>query len=175
MMTKTSNRPGTKTKKDGFAAQQVSLKNRAIAECGLPAQRLKQMAGAIAGGFDCYMDEDDLISESWLAGQEHPGLSKTKIAAFVVQVQRQRRRKSIGATVSIDSQVGEDGDTHAIDVVADEIEPIEQWRLDDPNIDKYLADLAKQTGGCSDRRKRQKMTAQAHKSAFQFGQPTLFD
>lgn len=174
MMSTTSKQVSIKTKRDGFASQQVSLKSRAIAECGLPAHRLKQAAAAIAGGFDSYIDEDDLISEAWLMQHQYPGLGATKITAYVVQVQRQKRRKSIGATISIDSQVGEEGETHTIDLVAYEPEEIEKWRQDDPNIDQYLADLNHKTTGCCDRRKRQRMTALAKKSESEFGQPTLF-
>ena len=116
-----------KNQKSGFVLHQKSLRARAIEQCGLPADRLRQMAGAIAGGFSHFADADDLIGEAWLMQNEHPGLSATKIAAFVVKTQTQKRGKSIGAASLDHCGCDEDGESRAMQIAAPEAEEMEQW------------------------------------------------
>lgn len=172
-MPKLKNPAAAKNKKIGFAPHQVSLRARAIEACGLPAQRLKQMAGAIAGGFDCYIDEDDLISEAWLAGQKHADLSATKIAAYVVQVQRQRRGISIGASSLDRCGTNDDGENRAMQIAAPE-EELELWRTEeiDVDIDTIRAEMKKH-GRVGDRRIRQILQGATQKIALG-QQPNLF-
>ena len=118
--------------------------------------------------------ERSIISESWLAGQEHPRLSTTKIAAFVVQVQRQRRRTSIGARSLDHCGIDEDGESRAMQIAAPEPEEMERWRTEeiDIDVDTLRAEM-KKSGGVGDRRIRQILQA-ATKRIASNQQPNLF-
>lgn len=172
MMPKLKNTASAKTQKTGFVTQQKSLRMRAIEKCGLPAHRLKQMAGAIAGGFAHFADADDLIGETWIMQHENPELCPTKIAAFVVKTQTQKREKSIGAA-SLDHCDGE-GESRAMQIAAPEPEEMEQWRKQEVDIDiDGLREEMKKHGRVGDRRIRQILQAATKKIA-SGQQPNLF-
>ena len=174
MMPKLKNTASAKTQKTGFVMQQKSLRMRAIEKCGLPADRLRQMAGAIAGGFAHFADADDLIGEAWLMQRENPSLSATQIAAYVVKVQTQKRGISIGAGSLDHCGCDEDGESRAMQIAAPESEEMERWRTEeiDIDVDTIRAEM-KKSGGVGDRRIRQILQAAAERIASN-QQPNLF-
>lgn len=156
MMPKLKNTASAKTQKTGFVMQQKSLRMRAIEKCGLPADRLRQMAGAIAGGFAHFADADDLIGEAWLMQRENPSLSASQIAAYVVKVQTQKRGISIGAGSLDHCGSDEDGESRAMQIAAPEEEEMEQWRTQEVDLDiDGLREEMKKHGRVGDRRIRQ--------------------
>ena len=174
MMTNLKKPAAKKTRRTGFVPHQSSLRARAIEACGLPADRLRQMAGAIAGGFAHFADADDLIGEAWLMQLENPSLSATQIAAYVVKVQTQKRGISIGAGSLDHCGSDEDGESRAMQIAAPEEEEMEQWRTQELDLDiDGLREEMKKHGRVGDRRIRQILQAATERIASN-QQPNLF-